>query len=176
MEDKEATQEHNFVSKELARVEEPVKKSIEKAISMVWDRHVGEPASFKVIYVTRITDLKTGKPTSRSAKYDPDTDTFIFARDTIPEKIKIGLPPAQTYFIVAAHEATHKVQLNRGDELKPSPRNVTPESHDYFDDKHEAEAWREALDAFKKAFPTVSGGLTLVIEGRRYEMPEKSSY
>lgn len=153
MEDKEVIQKNDFMRKELIPVDERVKTFIETVISMVWNKHVGKPTFFNVIYASRITDPKTGQPINWSSEYDSNNDSFKFALDTIPERIRIGLQLSETCFIVAAHEAVHKVQLYRGDELKPSPKNITSKSHDYFDDRHETEAWREALDAFKKVFP-----------------------
>lgn len=110
---------------------------------MVWNKNVGAATTFRVIYIDRIPDAETFEPTNWSSAYDPDTDTFKFALDTIPERISWRMPLPSTCFVLAAHEATHKVQFYRGDEPKPSPKSITSDSHDYLEDEHEAEAWTE---------------------------------
>ena len=94
---------HTFNSKELTRVEPKVKTAIQSAISMVWNKHVGEPISFNVVYASRITDPKTGQPINWSSEYDPDSDSFKFALDTIPERLRIGLELPETSFNIAAN-------------------------------------------------------------------------
>jgi hypothetical protein len=93
--------------------------------------------------------------------------------DTIKERMNFGLPEDQAMIILAAHEAMHKVQVHRGEHPKSFP--ITQEvSVDYFDSKHEIEAWEEALHVFKKIFPKASGGFTT--GNKRYTIPEKSKY
>lgn len=172
-ESKETYGSHEFNVQGLVEVKPEVVQAAKKAITMVWDKHVSQPESFKVIFCKFIFDPKTGEDTGASCSYDPDIDTFIFALDTIDKRMKFGLPDGERMVILAAHEATHKWQIHRGDKIRPSPK--TPEMDElYYDDKHEAEAWDEAVNVFKALYPNSSG--SFANGKKRYQIPEKSKY
>lgn len=149
-----------------------VEAAAKRAISMVWNHHVGEPQAFSIIFCSRLSDPKTGEITSWSSEYGPDLDVFKFALDTMRERMKFDLPDDQKIILLAAHEAMHKVQFHRGDEPKPSSKKEM--GAEYYDDRHEIEALTEALEVFKAIFPNASGGFTY--GGRRWVIPGKTKY
>ncbi len=170
---KEAQGQQEFSVQRLVEVKPDVIQAAERAISMVWNKHVGQPESFHLVFASRIYNPKTSKDTGWSAEYNPDEDRFSFAIDTIRERMKFGLPDDGTMLILSAHEATHKVQFRRGDPPRPSPK--TKEMDEYYnDDEHEVEAWKEAAHVIKAVFPNSSGGFT--VGKRRFAIPILSRY
>jgi hypothetical protein len=170
--EEEIFSEHEFNSKELVKVEPEIKTAVEQAVSMVWNKMHGGPETFNVVYATCFTDPDTGKRINHSAEYNPDNDTLTIALDTMKQKYGAVIPNDEIAFILSAHETVHKVQFTRPGE-KPKPSYEMTEMQ-YYDDKHEAEAWAEAFDAYKKFRPNVKGGIT--IGNRSFTIPHESSY
>lgn len=172
-ESKEIHGQHEFNVQRLVEVKPSVVRAAKRAISMVWKKHVGQPESFDIVFASKIYNPKTGEDTGWSVEYNPDEDKFSFAMDTIKERMEFGLPDDGTILLLSAHEATHKVQFQRGDPPRPSPK--TKEMDEYYDDnKHEAEAWKEAAHVIKAVYPNSSGGFT--VGKRRFVIPILSKY
>ena len=174
MEEKEINRKYSLRTHDRVNVRPSVKSAVEKGISTVWNKLVGKPSTFNVVHTGRLTNPKTGRVLKkRSAEYDSETDTFVLAHETMKETNKAGLSNADYAFILSAHESTHKAQHHRGDTAPPSPK-TDDEQNPRFDNRHEDEAWRESLDAFKKHRPGVSGYVQ--IGKKRYRIPRESNY
>jgi hypothetical protein len=142
------------------------------AISMVWKKNVGEPADVLLFFAERIVD-ETGQDTGWSSACSANSKKIQFALDTMRERLKFGMGDFVTMLMAAAHEAMHMVQIHRGDPPQPSPKGNTMNKH-YRNDRHEIEAWEEAMHVIKKLYPQASGAPE--INGRLYEVPKVSKY
>lgn len=159
---------HEFTTQDYVDTPPEVRLFAERAIGLVWDKFIGTSARFHIAYTGRFTDPATGELTNTTAEYNPDTDTIIFAMERVKEQFG-DLELEAKMVIFAAHEATHKVQLERGEALIPSHLN-----DNYANDPHEDEAWKVALEVFKVIYPDSRGGFDY--EGTHYELPEKSNW
>lgn len=151
--------------------------SVKTAITSVWDKHVGTPEKFHVIFCSHIEDPFTGELSNALSLYDPDEDAFTFALDSIREESYTfrGYSDSDRVLILAAHEATHKVQFNRGGQVLPSFNSSGNLRKDYSADRFEDEAWRESVDLYKKLHPNILGYLKTG-PNQRYSIPPASSY
>ncbi len=151
--------------------------AIKMALSMVWAKHMQTPGDFRVLIAKQITCDKFPEGMRCSGLYLADKDMILLATDAIAESyLQTPLPEAHCFFLIAAHEAMHKVQYWRGDPLEetqfPSPADIV--KPDFYQAPHEVEAEREALDAYKGYFPRARG--CLYHNALRYDIPERSSY
>jgi hypothetical protein len=144
----------------------------EKAISMVWEKNVGDPTETTLTFAERIVD-PSGQDTGRSAAYNPNPHRFQFALDTMRERIKFGTDDVVTMIFIAAHEAKHMVQITKGGHPRTLLSNE-PIDEQYNDDPYEKDAWMEALHVIKKLFPGATGAIE--VQGRFFEVPIESKY
>lgn len=146
--------------------------SAKLATILVWKKNVAIPTRFKLVFADRFENAETGQIDNwASCVYNPDTDELGFAMETIAERMKIVPDDAENMFLLAAHETTHRVQFHRGEEPVP---NRTLSLQEYANNRHEIEAWLEALDAFKGRYPNATGDTT--INGKAYTIPDSSTY
>ena len=140
---------------------------------MVWNKNVKTNGKFMLSFCNALVD-KNDNDSRRTAEYNPDTDTFVFAMDQVKERSQeMKLSISDTILLVAAHETMHKVQFYRGDKMIPAPKGNKFTSN-YYIQNQEVEAWNEALDLFKKIHPNSQGGFTFGT--KRYLVPKTSSY
>lgn len=113
--------------------------------------------------------------TQVSGAYDPETNAIFVNRNSpmYGQFLALGFSDAQAGLLIAAHEAAHKAQIDRGEEVSPSVDKDLLDSA-YVDDVHEVEAWETAIHAYMYYFPSANGHIN--VSGRRYDFPEKSKY
>lgn len=168
----EISQKGNIIFEitKLVDVSEGIVESVKTGTSMVWERHVDEPTTMTITFGSRIIN-KESIDTGRLAQYSPENDQFSFAMDTIKEKAKSESSQQPLTLLFSSHEATHKVQIYRGDQL-PAIKDQTQE--EYFTSPYEKEAWDEALHVVKKVYPQLR--VSFKTGPLRYTSPRESKY
>lgn len=158
-------------------ISDAVLGAIRLAFCMVWTKHIGKPGHFRVIIGNEISNQLLPEKSRCSGAYIPKTDTILLATDPISKRyVTLDLPLNHRFFLVAAHEAMHKVQYKLGD---------IPPHRKYFSEKknvlgfsaesiHEIAAEQEALDAYKYYYPPAAGSFQE--NGILYHIPQESSY
>lgn len=172
IEQKEDPVEIKFNIQKLIEVSDDVLEGIKKGMTLIWEKNIKEPVEFKIVIASYLLNPITGEPIKCSCEYIPNTDTFVFAMNTIQEEDNLGLPLDTTMILLAAHEAMHKVQHFKGRKLKPSHDLSGNFFKGYHDDEDEIEAWEEALRVFKKIFPESHGELRT--GNRKFTIPDVS--
>jgi hypothetical protein len=134
-----------FNIQKLIEVDPSVQSVAEQAITAIWKKYSKEPVVVNLTFASHVTtELDNGILDSFNSAYDPVEKRILIAVDTIKERH----PDVSVELLVvlqAGHEARHLVQQMLGD---PAPDSrTTIASGDYFDDRHENEAWQSAIDA-----------------------------
>ncbi len=134
-----------------------------EAIAVVWSKFSQEPRQFKLTLVPRL-----------AGDFEAECDTqgnITFAVDSIQESglLKVGLKGIFLFIMYAAHEATHSVQIARGD-----PPPVSASDPTYPNNRFEFEANDAAMDVLKAFSPSAIGSFTM--HGRTYTVPEQSTF
>ena len=145
--------------------------AFKRGISMVWGKHVGTPTTTNITFADRILRPQSNEDSGVVACYIGSSDTFLFGCDTLTEKYKRTIEKGlmteeQLFLLLGSHEATHRVQIHRGD----PPRYLDMMVQD--GDPHEYEAWQETVHVYKKVYPTAR--LSFTVNGRDYELPPVS--
>lgn len=135
-------------------VDSRIVEAAKQATANVWERRMGEkPTTIRLGFLDDLS-YKSGKVTiPRYGFYSPEADTIVFSvkalKNPHDEDIK-GLAPHHVATIVAGHEITHKVQIEQGEKVLGSDKQTL---ETYNDTKHEQDAHKEGLLAFKTLYP-----------------------
>jgi hypothetical protein len=135
---------------------------VTSACSIIWNKNAGGSGIFQIIFLDKIPGMF-----DMPAAYNHDLDMILIALRTMLEQRKLS---KVNLFLVSAHEAFHKFQFFRGDNVPDSETNMN-----YLDCPYEKEAWVEAADALKAFYPKATGRI-IINKNYSVQVPAVSSY
>jgi hypothetical protein len=135
---------------------------VASACACIWNKNAGKPGIFIIEYVQEIKNSENAL-----AAYLEEMDRIYLALPVIAERSRLD---KYNLFLLSAHEAFHKYQSFRGDEIPFLEEGRHDECHPM-----EIEAWIQASDALKGCYPRVTGRI-VIDELTQIEIPKLSTY